>query len=150
MDILLTLFGDSRAQMSLYSIGWARERLTRPVSWVEDEIAKLEVRRAAFWTRPTPPSHSSSSSTQSDPEPMSPNSILNSLDLGQHPFEGFDLNLLDPFLSQAPGFAMEGQQQEYTEAEIQMILGAVSADLSAFEEGGIFASLGEVSGGWGA
>ncbi|KAM0754351.1 hypothetical protein T439DRAFT_376848 [Meredithblackwellia eburnea MCA 4105] len=72
------------AKKALYSIGWAREKLARPVVWVEEQLAELEQRRAAFWAERAPFSgfganglvggHSysgSSTSTIPSPESMS-------------------------------------------------------------------------------
>ncbi|KAL8286899.1 hypothetical protein RQP46_003905 [Phenoliferia psychrophenolica] len=140
------------AQQSLYSIGWARERLSRPASWVEDEIRKLEARRSAFWTgytpSQTPPdTHYSYTPTLGHPPPSNVPPLPAPPPIGNpgqpHLFDGFDLDLLDPFLSQSPDFLMEGQlfQQQYTPAELELILGAVTADLTAFDEGGIYEGL---------
>ncbi|KAK4699126.1 hypothetical protein P7C70_g7139, partial [Phenoliferia sp. Uapishka_3] len=129
------------AQQSLYSVGWASERLTRPVSWVEEEIVKCEGRRTAFFEKATPQPSPFGLSAESSPDiisqPLSPTSFMNSLDIGQQSFEGFDLNLLEPFLGQVPSCEMQGQHMEYTEEELQLILSAVHTDLTAFEEGAI-------------
>lgn len=181
-----------RAQNSLYSIGWSREKLSRPVLWVEEEIAKLEARRHSFWqpqqqqhppqhSPPIPP-HAPAPPTQSQfypsepqhPDFGSPSSSTSSPSSSFHPahhqsmensFAGFDFDPSslvgggnvggggagDPFLSQpASAFGeevgmslngMTGTGQLYTDEEISLILGAVTADLEAFDEGGVFDGL---------